>query len=82
MGAEASNRQKKIINALAAEEQSEIIVDRHRLFFDPVMDTVTVDRAAEDVPFAYKIIKCRMPYGLLKKMLDGDWDDLMGLQYL
>ncbi len=76
------NDKEKIMEAFSSEEHSEIVVDRHRLSFDPMARSVTVDRASEDVMFACKIIKCRMPYGLLQKVPDGDWDDLTGLEYL
>ncbi len=73
---------KRILDALSSGEPSEIIIDRHKLSFDPGMNAVTIDRASEEVPFACKIIKCRMPYGLLSRILEGNWDDMTGLEFL
>lgn len=73
---------QRILDSLSNESCCEIVVDRHRLFFDPKIQFVTVDKASDDVPWACKITKCRLPYGLLKKLLNGIYDDLSGLEWL
>ena len=73
---------ERIYDALSSEAVREIVVDRHKLTFDPATQFVTVERASEDVPFACKIIKCRLPYAALSRLLDGDWSDLTGLEWL
>ena len=73
---------QRILDSLSSENHCEIVVDRHRLFFDPEIQYVTVERASDDVPWACKITKCRLPYKLLKKLLDGIYDDLSGLEWL
>ena len=73
---------KRIIEALSSETASEIIVNRHKLSFDPDTRYVTVDKASENVPFACKIVKCKMPYDVLKKLLNGNSDDLTGIEWL
>ena len=72
----------RIEKCLASGENCEIIVDRHRLSFDAETQTVTVRRASEDVPFAEKIWACRMPYPVMRKLLDHDLYDLTGFEYL
>ena len=44
--------------------------------FDPNTQTVTITRASEDVPFAAKIIGCRMKYSMMKRLLNGDYDNI------
>lgn len=81
----ADNRpqeKEKIKRALASEAECEIVVDRHRVKFDPVSRMVLVDKASDDVPFAWKIAKCRMQYDLLSRLVDGQRDDMEGFEYL
>lgn len=73
---------KNITKALSSSSACSIIVDRHKLTFDPERRFVTVDRASEDDPSACKIIKCRMPYTVLARLLEGNWDDLSGFEWL
>ncbi len=73
---------ERIEKCLAAKEPCEMIVWRERLSFDPASQTVTVERASREVPFAEKIIPCRMPYSVMRKLLDHDLDDLTGVEWL
>lgn len=72
----------KLTEALSKEVSSVLVVDRHILLFDPKSSYVTVDRVSEDIPFANKNLKCRIPYCVLQKLLDDDWSDLTGLELL
>ena len=73
---------KRIIVCLSKESPCEIIVDRHRLQFDPSSRMVAIRRASEDVPFACKIIGCRVPYETLRRLLDGDFSNMEGYERL
>ena len=73
---------KMILDALSAKEASQIVIDRFKLDFDPASRYVIVDKVSDDVPFAVKIAKCRLPYDVLYRLLDGNYDDLTGLEWL
>lgn len=72
----------KILSCLSSKTDCETIVDRHRLTFEPQSQMVTIKRASNDVPFAVKIMGCRMPYDLLKRLLDGDFSNMEGYEFL
>ena len=72
---------QKIEACLSANRDQEIIVDRHRLTFHTDSRCVTITRASEDVPFAWKIGGCRMPYALLERLLNGDFDNMEGFEW-
>ena len=73
---------KKIEDCLSDDSTREIIVDRHRLEFNKDSRYVTITRASESVPFACKIGGCRMPYELLQRLLQGDFENMEGLEWL
>ena len=73
---------KRIEECLADKGNREIIVDRHRLVFDKESRYVTITRASDDVPFAWKIGGCRMPYEVLVRLLDGNLDNMDGFEWL
>lgn len=73
---------KKIEGCLSDGSNHEIIVDRHRLEFNRDSHYVTITRASEDVPFACKIGGCRMPYELLERLLNGDFENMEGFEWL
>jgi len=72
----------KIIEAISSRTPCDIIVDRHRLSFDPASKYVVIDKASEEVPGASKIIKCRLPYSVLLRLLDDKWYDLTGIEWV
>lgn len=72
----------RILDAISNEEISEIVVDRYRMAFDPSTRYVTVDKASENVPFAGKIIKCRMSFDLMQQMVSGTEWDMSSFEYL
>ena len=73
---------QRILDALLSEEPVEIVVERFRMSFDPVAQYVIVDKASPDVDFAAKIIKCRMPYRVMRDILTlKDWD-MTGFEYI
>ena len=73
---------KKIEECLSDDSNREIIVDRHRLEFNKDSHYVTITRASENVPFACKIGGCRMPYELLERLLQGDFENMEGFEWL
>lgn len=73
---------KKISECLQSGIQCEIIIDRHRLCFDPQKQIVTITRASDDVPFACKIGGCRMPYNTLRRFLDKDYSSYEGFEWI
>ena len=76
------NERKKIEQCLSSETGCETIVDRHRLTFEPQSQIVTIKKASNDVLFSVKILGCRMPYKLLKRLLDGDYSKMDGFEWL
>ena len=72
----------RIEECLADKGSCEIIVDRHRLEFNGDSRYVTITRASDDVPFACKIGGCRMPYEVLARLLDGNFDNMEGFAWL
>ena len=72
----------RIEECLADKGSCEIIVDRHRLEFNGDSRYVTITRASDDVPFACKIGGCRMPYEVLARLLDGNFDNMEGFEWL
>jgi len=72
----------KILNCLSSKTNCETIVDRHRLIFEPQSKIVTIKRASNEVPFAVKILGCCMPYDLLKRLLNGDFSNMEGYEFL
>ena len=73
---------KKVMNSLSMPIPNEIIVDRFKMSFDPQSQTVTIDKAAPDVEFYWKINPCRMPYATLKKLLNKEYGDMEGFEWL
>ena len=73
---------KRIESCLTEKGECEIVVDRHRLKFNGESRCVTITRASDDVPFANKIVGCRMPYETLTRLLDGDFDNMEGFERL
>ena len=73
---------KRIMEALSSLGEIEIVVDRHRLSFNPSSRIVMVDKASKDVPWACKIAKCKMTYELLTRLLNGERSDLDGFEWI
>lgn len=73
---------RSILEAIASQKETELIVDRQKLTFIPNSQYVIVDKVSADVPFADKIVKCKLPYMALLQMLNGNWDNLEGLEWL
>lgn len=73
---------RSIADAMASQMESELIIDIYRLTFHPNTQYVVVDKASADVPFATKIVKCKLPYATLSKLLDGQWGGLTGIEWL
>ena len=76
------NEKKKILDCVAADAKCEIIIDRHRMSFDPESQTVTITRASDNVPFACKINGCRMKYNMLERTLEGDYSNVSEFEWL
>ena len=70
------DEKEAILDCIESDINREIVIDRHRMKFDPNTQTVTITRASEDVPFAAKIIGCRMKYSMMKRLLNGDYDNI------
>ena len=73
---------KRITDALMNKDNTEIFIGKFKMKFDPESRYVTVDKASEDVPFATKIVKCRIPYDVIYRLLDGNYNDLTGIEWL
>ncbi len=70
---------RKVEAALICDTSTELIIDRHKLTFDPESETVVVERKS---PEYIKIIACRIPYNVLKRLLENDWEDMTGFEWL
>lgn len=73
---------EKILSCVKAGKICTIIVDRHKLIFDSEAHMVTITKMSDTVPFARKIVGCRIPYPVLQRVLIGDWSDMTGMQWL
>ena len=76
------SERSRLLACLSCDHECETVIDRHRLSFDPQNQTVTVQRVSDDVPFAWKIPGCRMPYDLLRRLMVKDFEDMTGFEWL
>ena len=73
---------EKVLSALLSRTPTEMIIGKTKLSFDPERRFVTVEQASADDGSACKIVKCKIPYDLLNKMLSGDYEDVTGIAFI
>ena len=73
---------KIVMDSLSKDCPSEIIVDRFRLGFNPQSDIVTITRVSDGVPGASKINGFRVSYRTMRKLLNWDFEDMEGFEWV
>ena len=73
---------QRIMDAICGTDESEVVIDRYRIILSPEEQYVTIKRASESVPFAEKIISCRLSYDDFKNLLEGSFDEMTKVEWL
>ena len=81
-----ANRDPKVMRelkaALSEGKDVEQIIGEYRLSFDVASRQVTIVDAAGYTCSKSRIVPCKIPYHLLKRVLGGDYSDLSGLEWI
>lgn len=69
----------QIIDRMGMENNELILYDKFKISFHNDNNYLIVDRVSDE--FA-KVLKVRIPYDVLLRMLEGNWDDCTGIEYI
>lgn len=73
---------KKFEEYMDYQWEGDIIVDRHRISFFPEGQYVIIDAASENVFMACKILRTKVPYDVLRRLINRDYSSFEGIEYL
>ena len=84
-----AQRDKKVYDqiskGLSAKKDEIIIIDRFKISFNYCTKMVTITKSYDQVLGACKIGGCRMPYEVMQRLIDNDFDEndaLDGFEWL
>ena len=70
---------RQILECMKGDNKELRLYDKYVIMFHNDETFLTVDRISDEF---VKVVKVRIPYDVLKKMMDGNWEDCTGIQYL
>ena len=73
------NLYNKFVSYMERDGTNVLMCSHCLMRFDSSSDILTIEPA---LPDSAKIIPAKVPYNVLRRMIDGNWNDLNGIEYL
>ncbi|MBQ9031497.1 MAG: hypothetical protein IJ106_08610 [Parasporobacterium sp.] len=72
----------RLLTCLSSDSDCETVIGRNKLIFNHVSQEVIVTKKADKDLFSSKILDCRMSFDDLRRLLDGNYDDIKSFEWL